>query len=110
MAATIDSYFEVEGVPFPKTQVQLSTLTAGGIENIAHYGPAGVAPRTVAMEVLTQPLDGSVIQMVHDKPNDSTTNDTARLLFNTGPGGSLNAAVVLITFTFGAMKSGGRNP
>lgn len=110
MAATVDQTFTMGGVPLPETRVDLSSLDAGEVENIAHGGPSGVPVRSVQMEVITRPTDGSDVRMEHLATSDSTTNDTVALKFYTSAGGSLTGAKVRLRFIFGSMKSGGITP
>lgn len=110
MAYTVNSYQILEGVPLPKTQVEVSGLVAGNAEDVAHYGPDGVRARSIQMEVLTRPTDGSDVRLWHDHDNDSLTNNTCRLVFSCEAGGSLTGAVVRLIFIFGAMASGGITP
>lgn len=112
MSVTVDKTTIVQGVPLPTTEVQLSALTAGELEDVSHGGPAGVRVQHAHMEILTRPTDGSDIRMERSTADDvlslqTVGSDTIALRFYTEAGGSLTGAIVKVRFEFGALKSGG---
>ena len=86
------------------TECQLSALTAGITETIAHNGPTGVSPHSVTMLVLTPPSDGSLITMAWTNRTSATTSCSLKFQSN---GGSLDGAVVVVQFRFLPSASGG---
>ena len=109
MAATVDSASReifADGHEVV-TQMQLSVLTAGLTESIAHNGPSGARVSEARMEIITQPNDDSPVMFAHLSGTDSTTNNTVAVRFDTAAGGSLTGAVVRVLCKFRAMKAGG---
>ena len=108
--ASTKSASVVQRMCTPAVEFELSSLDAGLQEDHAHGGPSGVNPSQVFISVLTPATDGSDIQWDWDRADDSETNSTVRLRFNTNAGGNLAGAKVLVRCEFAAMASGGIDP
>lgn len=105
--ATTSSPIAVSGHPYYVTEVQVSSITAGQDIDVSHGGPPGASVSKMEWEVIERPTSRHAVTVEHDKENDSTTNDTARVAIDTEVGGDLAGAVVLLRFTFFAQASGG---
>jgi len=107
MAHTVD----VEAGPFrqhgwDETLTRLSGLTSGNAENVLHGGPSGASVVEVRMVPYTRPTDNSVVNMVWEAANDSTTNNTCSLRFYSSSG-NLAGFVCQVFFSFRDAASGG---
>jgi hypothetical protein len=107
MAISTDSSFIQRDIPEVCNVIQVSTLDAGVDVNQAHTGPSGARAYKVDHTVITKPTDGSDVKFEWDGANDSTTNNTIRIRFDTEAGGSLTGAVVKLFVYFGGVASGG---
>ncbi len=85
--ATVDNRSSYsEGMLFVE-RVTLSGLTADYLANIPHYGPPGVAPKSVTFELTTPSDSGSPAYLEWN--GSDTTNNEVDIRFSTEMGGNL---------------------
>jgi len=107
MACTKIAYVMEMTTPFQVSRVRCSALVATLPEDITHGGPASVDPRFVRMEVVTPADSRDPVFMTHVQDDDLASGGTARIIFDTIPGGDLTGAVVDVWFHFVEHATGG---
>ncbi len=91
-------------------EFQLSVMTSGQLESVAHGGPSGIAPTWVAFETVTGATTGDPVAYEHIAASDSTSNNTVAVRAVVAPGADIAGATVRVLCGFIARASGGLNP
>jgi hypothetical protein len=107
MATTQTNKGQILNWPLQVACVELSAILAGEPVDVTHSGPSGASVKWMTYEITEMPTSHDVLFVVHDKENDSTTNNTARVTVETQPGGDLTGAIVRCYFWFVDAASGG---
>lgn len=95
MAATLVNRTRRSEGGLYREDIELSGLTAGAIESIAHKGPASLAASAFRMYVKTSATSADPVFLTYT--GTDTTNNEVDYRFDTVGGGDLAGAVVVLT-------------
>ena len=95
MAASVTITEEIHWATTPfTTRSRITSLESDVPVDLSHGLAAGVTVTEVRCVTVVAPLDGSAVGFRWHKENDSTTNNTVRIVFTAAPGCALTGAEV----------------